>query len=618
MDKYFDAIVVGAGHAGVEAAHALAVCGKKTLLLSLSLDSVSFMACNPNVGGSAKGHLVKEVDALGGLMGEIADRASLQIRMLNLSNGPAVHSLRAQVDKSYYHRLMKSRLESTVNLTLKQADVSSLIIGENGIAGVCTAMGDSYYSSTVILATGVYLNSKIITGNYQKNSGPNGFSRSELLTANLVDLGLPIRRFKTGTPPRVLGRSVDFSKMTVQSGDIDSYKFSSLTEAPVRNDHACYLTYTNSTTHEIIIANLDKAPLYNGSISGIGPRYCPSIEDKVVRFADKDRHQIFIEPEGADTNEMYVQGLSTSLPFDIQEQIVSSIQGLEHAVITRYGYAIEYDCLDPLALYPTLQVKSIAGLFSAGQINGSSGYEEAASQGLIAGINASKYLDNKPGFVLRRDEAYIGVMIDDLVTNGTNEPYRMMTSRAEYRLHLRQDNADLRLTELGREAGTVDNARYQRLERKREELVKLASLAAQNYEPNRFVSLCQDIGESLPKSGISLKELLQRPNVQIKDAIKYFDELKVFRPDTLQYFQNEIKYEGYLLKQEKTIEESKRMLEHLLPSDIDYLKISGLRLEARQKLNMVKPLTLQQASRISGVTPADITVLILNIKKKLK
>ena len=490
MDKRYDAIVIGAGHAGAEAAYILAKLNKKTLLLSLSLEAVAFMACNPNIGGTGKGHLVKEIDALGGIMGEIADLATIQTRMLNLGNGPAVHSLRAQVDKNLYHRAMKARLEDTKNLTILEGEAKEILIEEGKVVGVVTGMGDTYSARAVVIATGVYLNSRIITGDYVKDVGPAGFMRSSLLTDNLLALGLDIRRFKTGTPPRVLSSSIDYDVMETQNGDIGNPTFSMLTEGDVRNDKACYLTYTNEETHRIIIENLDKAPMYNGVIQGTGPRYCPSIETKVMRFQDKDRHQIFVEPEGADTYEMYIQGLSTSMPYDVQERMLHSIKGLEHAKITRYGYAIEYDCLNPLELNASLAIKKYEGLYSAGQINGSSGYEEAGAQGIIAGINASRYLDNLPPFIIRRDLAYIGVLIDDLVTKGTNEPYRMMTSRAEHRLFLRQDNADLRLTEIGRELGTVDDERYARFLERKAQIKEIEDILDKRFSIESVKEVC--------------------------------------------------------------------------------------------------------------------------------
>lgn len=615
MDKRYDAIVIGAGHAGAEAAYILAKLNKKTLLLSLSLEAVAFMACNPNIGGTGKGHLVKEIDALGGIMGEIADHATIQTRMLNLGNGPAVHSLRAQVDKNLYHRAMKARLEDTKNLTILEGEAKEILIEEGKVVGVVTGMGDTYSARAVVIATGVYLNSRIITGDYVKDVGPAGFMRSSLLTDNLLALGLDIRRFKTGTPPRVLSSSIDYDVMEIQNGDIGNPTFSMLTEGDVRNDKACYLTYTNEETHRIIIENLDKAPMYNGVIQGTGPRYCPSIETKVMRFQDKDRHQIFVEPEGADTYEMYIQGLSTSMPYDVQERMLHSIKGLENAKITRYGYAIEYDCLNPLELNASLAIKKYEGLYSAGQINGSSGYEEAGAQGIIAGINASRYLDNLPPFIIRRDLAYIGVLIDDLVTKGTNEPYRMMTSRAEHRLFLRQDNADLRLTEIGRELGTVDDERYARFLERKAQIKEIEDILDKRFSIESVKEVCELRGETLPKSAISAREFLKRNYLTAEDLCKISEEFDAKDKRALRYVEVELKYEGYLKKQAQAIKDAQRMEEKTLPKDLDYMSIDGLRIEARQKLDEVKPLTLAQASRISGVTPADVTVLILYLRK---
>ena len=615
MIKSYDAIVIGAGHAGVEAAHALATMGKRTLLTTLSLEAVSFMACNPNIGGTAKGHLVKEVDALGGIMGEIADKATLQTRMLNLGNGPAVHSLRAQVDKNLYHRLIKERMERTVNLAILEAEVVDILVENGAVTGVKTAMGDVYQAKAVVIASGVYLNSRIITGDYSRATGPAGFMRSEGLTENLLRLGLDIRRFKTGTPPRLLSSSIDYDKMEVQKGDEGLPTFSMLTEGEVRNDKVCYLTYTNQKTHEIILGNLDRAPMYNGAITGTGPRYCPSIETKVVRFADKERHQIFIEPEGADTEEMYAQGLSTSMPYDIQEQMVHSVRGLENAIITRYGYAIEYDCINPLELDVSLGIKKIKGLYSAGQINGSSGYEEAGAQGLVAGVNASRYIDGKEPFTLRRDEAYIGVLIDDLVTKGTEEPYRMMTSRAEYRLHLRQDNADMRLTEIGKELGLVTEERYSKYQQKVSQINDIKQKLKTRYKAEEVEEAFQKIGESLPQGSISGEDILKRGRATKQTLLEVDGSFHEYSPEALSYVAVELKYEGYLKKEEGAIKEARRMEEKKLSKDIDYFDVEGLRLEARQKLNDHKPMTLAQASRISGVTPADVTVLILHLRK---
>ena len=615
MKKNYDAIVIGAGHAGVEAANALATLGKSTLLTTLSLEAVAFMACNPNIGGTAKGHLVKEVDALGGVMGEIADKATLQTRMLNLGNGPAVHSLRAQVDKNLYHRLMKERMEKTPNLAILESEIVEILVQDGAVSGVKTAMGDVYTAKAVVIASGVYLNSRIITGDYSRNTGPAGFMRSEGLTENLIKLGLDIRRFKTGTPPRLLSSSIDYDKMEVQKGDEGLPTFSMLTEGATRNDKVCYLTYTNVDTHDIILNNLERAPMYNGQITGTGPRYCPSIETKVVRFADKERHQIFIEPEGADTEEMYAQGLSTSLPYDVQEKMVHSVKGLENAIITRYGYAIEYDCLNPLELNSALGIKKIKGLYAGGQINGSSGYEEAGAQGLIAGVNASRYIDGLEPFTLRRDEAYVGVLIDDLVTKGTEEPYRMMTSRAEHRLHLRQDNADVRLTEKGREIGLVTDERYSKYQAKVAQIEQIRARLKNRYKTEEVAEVFGKIGESLPQGSISGEDILRRGKATKETLIEVDSSYLEFSPEALSYVAVELKYEGYLKKEETAIREARRMEEKKLPQDLDYSQVEGLRLEARQKLLDHRPMTLAQASRISGVTPADVTVLILYLRK---
>lgn len=615
MSKTYDAIVVGGGHAGVEAAHALAKMGNNTLIISLSLEAIAFLACNPNIGGTGKGHLVKEVDALGGLMGVLADKATIQTRMLNLGNGPAVHSLRAQVDKALYHRLAKKALEDTPNLTVYEGEATDLICSNGKVCGIKTALGETLHTSAVVLCTGVYLSSRIIIGDYIKDTGPSGYSYSTKLSQSLARAGLSIKRFKTGTPPRILASSVDFSKMVPQYGDFGIPKFSFVTDGEVRNDHVCYLTYTNKTTHDIVLANLDKSPLYNGTIGGVGPRYCPSVESKIVLFKDKDRHQIFIEPEGADTSEMYVQGLSTSMPYDIQDKMVASVVGLENAKIMRYGYAIEYDCLDPTELYPTLESKSIKGLFAAGQANGSSGYEEAAGQGIIAGINAARYLQGNQGIVLRRDQAYIGVLIDDLVTKGADEPYRMMTSRAEYRLQLRQDNADIRLAEIGRQAGLVDDGRYARFVAYQKEIDRINGMLAVGFAPAAVNSLLQDKGEAPLKSGISAKDFLKRTNLHAQDLVQVCPDFGSCDMRALKYIETEIKYEGYLEKQRREIREEARLEEVAIPKDFDYNKVSGLLTEARTKLDKIRPLTIAQASRISGVTPADITVLIIYLKK---
>lgn len=614
--KEYEAIVVGGGHAGIESAFALAKKGHKTLLMSLTLNALGFMPCNPNVGGTGKGHIVREVDALGGQMGRVADMATLQTRMLNLGNGAAVHSLRNQIDKDKYHRLMKNRIERQENLDVLEGEAAEILTEDGKVTGIRTTLGDVYACRAVVLTTGVYLDSRIIIGDYSEQCGPAGYRRSTYLSSALKKMGLPMRRFKTGTPMRVLASSVDFDKMIVQKGDENIYPFSLMTEEKVRNVRDCYLTYTNAETHKIILDNLDRSPLYNGSITSTGPRYCPSIETKVVRFANHDRHQIFIEPEGEDTDEMYVQGLSTSLPFDVQERMLHSVVGLENAKIMRYGYAIEYDCLDPLALLPTLAVKNYAGLYAAGQINGSSGYEEAAGQGILAGINAGLFLEGRDPLVLTRDNSYIGVMVDDLVTKGTEEPYRMMTSRAEYRLQLRQDNADERLTEIGRQIGLVDDERYERYQKMQAEKERIyAKLKSVRYKKDQIASVMESKGETVPASGIGAEEFLKRTPLTVEDLIAVDPSFKDEDPFLLRRIETEIKYEGYLVKLQREIKEMQKMEKKKLPADLDYNEVDGLRIEARQRLNDVKPLSLAQASRISGVNPADIVVLMIWLQK---
>ena len=616
-NSFYDAVVVGAGHAGVEASLALARLNKKVLLVTLSLDSISFMACNPNIGGTAKGHLVREIDALGGQMGISADNSLLQLRMLNLSKGAAVHSLRGQEDKTLYHLNMKKVIEEEPNITLLQGEVSKVLLdNDNKVCGIQTGMGSRYACNTVVICSGVYLNSNIVIGEYRKDEGPSGFSRSSLLTDSLIDLGINIRRFKTGTPARVDKNTIDFSKMTPQYGDKNIYSFSFMNDSFESADIPCYLTYTNEKTHEIIRNNIHRSPLYNGSIKSVGPRYCPSIEDKVMRFADKDRHQIFIEPESSFTNEMYVQGMSSSLPIDVQLDMYRSIAGLENVNIMRYAYAIEYDCIDSEQLDLTLMVKHIPGLFMAGQINGSSGYEEAAAQGLIAGINANQYLDNNKPLILSRDESYIGVLIDDLVTKGTNEPYRMMTARAEFRLNLRQENADIRLTEYGRQIGLVKDDRYNKYLDKINKINTYNQILNTNLSPKKFTSYFESIGESIPCNSLTFKDMLKRANVTSDSLIDNFEELNNLDRRIMAEVASSIKYEGYLNKQNASIKELQKLENKLIPDNIDYSQIEGLRLEARQKLNKIKPLNLGQASRISGVSPADITVLMVYLFKK--
>ena len=616
MRKDFDAIVIGGGHAGIEAACALAKKGHATLMTTISLNAIGFMPCNPNVGGTAKGHIVKEVDALGGVMGELADKATIQTRMLNMGNGAAVQSLRNQVDKDMYHRYAKERVEKTDNLTVLEGEVSDIIVEDGVVTGVKTALGDTYKARAVVICTGVYLKSRIIIGDYTKNCGPAGYSRSENLSDNLAKLGLPIRRFKTGTPMRVNKKTVDFSKTEPQFGDTDIYTFSELTDKKVRNDAVCFLTYTNEKTHQIILDNLDRSPLYNGEIKGTGPRYCPSIEDKIVRFRDKERHQIFIEPESAEGNEMYIQGLSTSLPFDVQEKMLRSIPALENAEIMRYGYAIEYDCLNCEVLLPTLGIKGFKGLYAAGQINGSSGYEEAAGQGLIAGINAALYLEGAEPFILRRDESYIGVLIDDLVNKGTEEPYRMMTSRAEYRLLLRQDNADFRLTEKGRKIGMVDDERYNKFLEKKARKEALDNELNRRYSPEKCAPAFSAHDEPLPQGGISAREILRRSTLDADVLIAIDPFFATVDRFLLNQLETEIKYEGYLKKQEQSIKEMRKMEARKLGADFDYDAVDGLRIEARQKLKKVLPEDLAQAARISGVNPADVVVLMVHLSKE--
>lgn len=611
--KYYEGIVIGGGHAGIESAFALAKKGHKTLLISLTLNALGFMPCNPNIGGTAKGHIVREIDALGGQMGIVADMATIQTRMLNAGNGAAVHSLRNQVDKDKYHRIMKHRLETQENLDILEGEVTELIIENGAVKGVRTALGDEYACKTVVIASGVYLESRIIIGNYSKDCGPCGYQNATRLGNFLAEYGFPMRRFKTGTPMRVLRSSVDFSKMTEQKGDEGIYPFSEMTDRKIKNDALCYLTYTNPETHRIILNNLDRSPLYNGTITSTGPRYCPSIETKVVRFADKDRHQIFVEPEGENNEEMYIQGLSTSLPFDVQEKMLHTVAGLENAKIMRYGYAIEYDCMDPKALLPTLRTKDVEGLYLAGQINGSSGYEEAGGQGIIAGINAALYLENREELVLTRDSSYIGVLIDDLVTKGTEEPYRMMTSRAEYRLQLRQDNADMRLTEIGRRVGLVDDERYARFLKKKEDKRELLKRLKKHYTAEECRKAFEKRNEPVPKNGISGEDILRRTTLDV-DTLIETDPGFISDGFLLRQVETEIKYAGYLNKQEQAIKEMRKMEKRVLAPDTDYDKIEGLRNEAREKLKEIRPLNLAQASRISGVNPADIIVLMIYLE----
>ena len=613
--EHYDIIVIGAGHAGVEAALASARLGYSTLVLTLNLDGIALMACNPSIGGTAKGHLVKEIDALGGEMGLAADATFLQIKMLNGSKGPAVHSLRAQIDKRKYHEYMKRTLERTENLYIKQDEAEQIIVEGSTIKGLVTAQGAELSCKAIIIATGVYLKSNVIIGEFTRKSGPSGLMGAYGLSKSLLDLGFRLQRFKTGTPARVDARSLDFSKMEPQYGDEKIVPFSFMSGKIIKEQIPCYLTYTNERTHEIIRNNISRSPLYSGVIQGTGPRYCPSIEDKVVKFPDKERHQLFIEPEGSNTVEMYVQGMSSSLPEEVQVALYRTIPGMENVHFMRTAYAIEYDCIDPTQLKSNLEAKDIDGLFFAGQINGSSGYEEAAAQGIIAGINAVQYLREKDSVVLGRDTAYIGVLVDDLVTKGTKEPYRMMTARAEYRLILRQDNADERLTEIGRRVGLVSDVRYERfLERRKninEEIERLNKLFV---KPSKNINdYLNRIGETEINETVSVADLIRRPKISVHD-LEMFTDTGDYSEDVKESAQTEIKYEGYIIKQKQQISRFRELENKKLPQDIDYMSISGLRIEARQKLNLIKPENLGQASRISGVSPADIAVLLIFLK----
>ena len=612
----YDAVVIGAGHAGCEAALALARTGQKTVLMTLNADSIGFMPCNPSVGGTAKGHLVREIDALGGEMGLVADRAALQYRMLNAGKGAAVQSLRAQTDKNKYHTEMKRVLEHTANLRIVQGEAADILTEGDHVRGVVTSYGGMFACSAVIVATGVYLGARTVTGEVVAEAGPNGFARSTLLTQALVRLGYSVRRFKTGTPARLDGRTVHTEELSVQPGE-EVFPFSFLSGAvpPKEEQTPCYLTYTNAETHRIILDNLDRAPLYNGAISSTGPRYCPSIETKVVRFADKERHQLFLEPEGADTTEVYVQGMSTSLPHDLQKAMYRTVKGLEQCEIVRYAYAIEYDCIDPLDILPTLESKQVKGLYTAGQINGTSGYEEAAAQGLMAGLNASLALRGEPPLVLRRDEAYIGVLIDDLVTKGTDEPYRMMTSRAEHRLFLRQDNADERLTQIGYDCGLVSEERYAKFCTRTAQRREAAACLQRRAEQKRADALVQSFGQPPLAAGVTYADLLRR-GIPLQDVCETFGILQDVPADVLLSCETEVRYAGYLKRSRGEAQRARDMENHPLPLDIDYAAITGLRLEAREKLARIRPLNLGQAERISGVSPADIAVLMVYLSMK--
>ncbi|MBE7020412.1 MAG: tRNA uridine-5-carboxymethylaminomethyl(34) synthesis enzyme MnmG [Ruminococcaceae bacterium] len=613
-----DVVVIGGGHAGCEAALACARLNVKTYLFSISLDMIANMPCNPNIGGTAKGHLVKEIDALGGEMGKNADKTFIQSRMLNKSKGPAVHSLRVQSDRRKYQNEMKYTLEKQENLFVRQGEIIKInITGDNKVESVETDSGLIFETKAVIIATGTFLKGKIIIGDYEKESGPDGMFPANRLSESLREMGIELLRFKTGTPARVLKRSVDFSKMEVQKGDDIIVPFSFENEYIGENKGNCYLTYTNEQTHKIILDNLHRSPLYSGKIEGTGPRYCPSIEDKIVRFKDKERHQVFIEPMGLDTDEMYVQGMSSSLPEDVQEKMYRSIKGLENVIISRSAYAIEYDCVNPLELYPTLEFKKISGLYGAGQFNGTSGYEEAAAQGLIAGINAALKILNKEPFILSRDQAYIGTLIDDLVTKGTNEPYRMMTARSEYRLLLRQDNADLRLTPLGYELGLISEERYLSfLEKKSATEAEVERINSVNIPPSDEVNEFLKENLSSPiTTGIGLSELLRRPELSYELLAKIDKNRPELKRVVWEEAEIQIKYEGYIRKQLNQAEQVAKLDKRLLPEGINYDEISGLRLEARQKLNLVRPKSIGQAMRISGVSPADISVLLIYLER---
>jgi len=620
LNENYDVCIVGAGHAGCEAALACARLGLDTIVFTVSVESIALMPCNPNIGGSSKGHLVREVDALGGQMGINIDKTFIQSKMLNVSKGPAVHSLRAQADKAEYSRTMRMTLENTEHLTLRQAEVTELIVEDGVVKGVKTFSGAVYYSKAVVLCTGTYLKARCLYGDVVNHTGPNGLQSANLLSQSLSDNGIEIFRFKTGTPARIDKRSIDFSKMQEQKGDerVVPFSFTTNPEDVQIEQVSCWLTYTNEETHEIIKENLDRSPLYSGMIEGTGPRYCPSIEDKVVKFADKERHQVFIEPEGLYTNEMYVGGMSSSLPEDVQYRMYHSVPGLENAKIVRNAYAIEYDCINPRQLNPTLEFKKVRGLFSGGQFNGSSGYEEAAAQGLIAGINAAMTVLGREPLVLDRSESYIGVLIDDLVTKENHEPYRMMTSRAEYRLLLRQDNADLRLSKKGYYIGLISQERYdwvvekERLIAEEVERIEHVNIGA-NAAVQRLLTEC---GSAPLKTGTTLAELIRRPELQYEDLAELDPQRPRLAEDVVEQVNIHVKYDGYIKRQLKQVKEFKKLENKKLPENFDYNQIKSLRIEAKQKLNLYQPVNVGQASRISGVSPADISVLLIYFRGK--
>ena len=618
----FEVIVVGAGHAGCEAALAAARLGKKVLIFTVSVDSIALMPCNPNIGGTSKGHLVKEIDALGGEMGRNIDKTYIQSKMLNKSKGPAVHSLRAQADKHTYSLEMRKVLENTENLTIKQAEVAEILVEDGKVTGVKTYSGAVYTAKAVILCTGTYLKARCIYGDVSEYTGPNGLSASTHLTDSLLNIGIDLRRFKTGTPARVDKRTIDFSKMEIQNGDEKVVPFSFLNEDKDRGREQlpCYLTYTNEETHRIIRENIDRSPLYGGIIEGVGPRYCPSIEDKVMRFADKDRHQIFVEPEGEYTNEMYVDGMSSSMPEDVQVAMYRTIPGLENVHIVRNAYAIEYDCIDATTLKESLEFKVASGLFAAGQFNGSSGYEEAAAQGLIAGINAVRLIDKKEPLILKRSDAYIGVLIDDLVTKHTKEPYRMMTSRAEYRLLLRQDNADLRLTKIGYEIGLISKERYEALLKKEADIeTEIKRLKSKTIGGRKEVNdFLVKNGSTALLGAVTLADLVKRPELNYELLAAIDNERPKLSTAVGEQVNINIKYEGYIEREYRQVEQFKKMENRLIPEGIDYEKIDNIRKEARQKLSEIQPLSVGQASRISGVSPSDIAVLLVYIEQFLR